>query len=356
MSDKMEIYTKLECIKNARDKIKHMEFLKKKIFKFYEYYQQEGENIDEYNKEMEELYREKMFHVEELRLIHTDINLMELVLKQSNEHKTFCVYETKKLYDDLLYSQKILDDIKLSLGIESDLIKEIQDNISLNPKEAEMLQSLFQKHTLPIHDALANNLNCNQTFQNLHHSLSKKSQQNALSFVDSQNQTNNEYKSIKKSTISQCEEAYNNAISNFAKDISPHPTPSSTNTFEGTYTKSGLKIENTRNFLLDKLSLNPLNVDSKSSTSMFNASYTFNSLNGLGSSNMSGTGSSMNSLVGSGSYMRPSSSVAFFRNQQPPPMKTCLSCHQQIHRNAPICPLCKAKSRSRNPKKPKKKF
>ena len=40
--------------------------------------------------------------------------------------------------------------------------------------------------------------------------------------------------------------------------------------------------------------------------------------------------------------------------QQPPPMKSCLSCHQQIHRNAPICPLCKAKSRSRNPKKPKK--
>lgn len=41
--------------------------------------------------------------------------------------------------------------------------------------------------------------------------------------------------------------------------------------------------------------------------------------------------------------------------QQPPPMKSCLSCHQQIHRNAPICPLCKAKSRSRNPKKPKRK-
>lgn len=42
--------------------------------------------------------------------------------------------------------------------------------------------------------------------------------------------------------------------------------------------------------------------------------------------------------------------------QQPPPMKSCLSCHQQIHRNAPICPLCKAKSRSRNPKKPKRKM
>lgn len=41
--------------------------------------------------------------------------------------------------------------------------------------------------------------------------------------------------------------------------------------------------------------------------------------------------------------------------QQPPPMKTCMSCHQQIHRNAPICPYCKAKSRSRHPKKPKRK-
>ena len=46
--------------------------------------------------------------------------------------------------------------------------------------------------------------------------------------------------------------------------------------------------------------------------------------------------------------------AAPFRHQTPP-MKSCLSCHQQIHRNAPICPLCKAKSRSRNPKKPRKK-
>ncbi|KAK4476226.1 hypothetical protein MN116_001435 [Schistosoma mekongi] len=38
---------------------------------------------------------------------------------------------------------------------------------------------------------------------------------------------------------------------------------------------------------------------------------------------------------------------------QYPPMKTCQACQQLIHRNAPICPLCKTKSRSRNPKKPK---
>ncbi|KAA0189871.1 Zinc finger C4H2 domain-containing protein [Fasciolopsis buskii] len=38
---------------------------------------------------------------------------------------------------------------------------------------------------------------------------------------------------------------------------------------------------------------------------------------------------------------------------QAPPMKTCQSCQQLIHRNAPICPLCKTKSRSRHPKKTK---
>ncbi|VDM26152.1 unnamed protein product [Hydatigera taeniaeformis] len=39
--------------------------------------------------------------------------------------------------------------------------------------------------------------------------------------------------------------------------------------------------------------------------------------------------------------------------QQQPPMKTCQACQQLIHRNAPICPLCKTKSRSRHPKRPK---
>ncbi|CAI4233405.1 unnamed protein product [Auanema sp. JU1783] len=42
-------------------------------------------------------------------------------------------------------------------------------------------------------------------------------------------------------------------------------------------------------------------------------------------------------------------------DHQSPPMKQCQSCFQQIHRNAPICPMCKSKSRSKNPKKPKRK-
>ncbi|CAL2033177.1 hypothetical protein CAEBREN_29697 [Caenorhabditis brenneri] len=42
-------------------------------------------------------------------------------------------------------------------------------------------------------------------------------------------------------------------------------------------------------------------------------------------------------------------------DHQSPPMKQCQSCYQQIHRNAPICPMCKCKSKSKNPKKPKRK-
>ncbi|CEF60407.1 Zinc finger, RING/FYVE/PHD-type domain and Zinc finger, C4H2-type family-containing protein [Strongyloides ratti] len=48
-------------------------------------------------------------------------------------------------------------------------------------------------------------------------------------------------------------------------------------------------------------------------------------------------------------------SIGKDNSHQSPPMKTCQSCLQQIHRNAPICPMCKSKSRSKNPKKPKRK-
>lgn len=42
------------------------------------------------------------------------------------------------------------------------------------------------------------------------------------------------------------------------------------------------------------------------------------------------------------------------RRQQPPPMKTCSTCQELIHRNAPVCPMCKTKSTSKQSKKPRK--
>ena len=45
-----------------------------------------------------------------------------------------------------------------------------------------------------------------------------------------------------------------------------------------------------------------------------------------------------------------SSLVSSMAASSGPPMKACASCQQQIHRNAPICPLCKARSRSAHSK------
>ncbi|KAK0394665.1 hypothetical protein QR680_000864 [Steinernema hermaphroditum] len=56
---------------------------------------------------------------------------------------------------------------------------------------------------------------------------------------------------------------------------------------------------------------------------------------------------------GSGLSSLPSFSKS--SDHQSPPMKTCQTCLQQIHRNAPICPMCKSKSRSKHPKKAKRK-
>uniref|UniRef100_A0A1I7Y0F7 C4H2-type domain-containing protein n=1 Tax=Steinernema glaseri TaxID=37863 RepID=A0A1I7Y0F7_9BILA len=56
---------------------------------------------------------------------------------------------------------------------------------------------------------------------------------------------------------------------------------------------------------------------------------------------------------GSGLSSMPSFSKS--SDHQSPPMKTCQTCLQQIHRNAPICPMCKSKSRSKHPKKAKRK-
>ena len=42
----------------------------------------EAKSLAEYKAELEQLVQEKMAHVEELRLIHADINMMESIIKQ----------------------------------------------------------------------------------------------------------------------------------------------------------------------------------------------------------------------------------------------------------------------------------
>ncbi|KAK2584055.1 hypothetical protein KPH14_006504 [Odynerus spinipes] len=243
------IFAKLEVLKEIRAKTVQLEKLKQRILQEVEQTEQEEKCLLEYKQEMDLLMQEKMAHVEELRQIHADINVMESVIHQAEKARNRS-RETAKLIHNSNY-QPLKHDIdrmrREVLGLErlpelyeteSDLISPelfVYSYFERPMQKAEWRVEVRGEDLLPPHS--------------LHHP--------------------------------------------------GHPGGSAP-------------------FLAPQ----PLQGPSKPEPRPLPPA--------------------------------PGPPAPTFR-QQPPPMKSCLSCHQQIHRNAPICPLCKAKSRSRNPKKPKKK-
>ncbi|TUE36587.1 Myotubularin-related protein 8 [Bagarius yarrelli] len=75
MSEEQEIMSKLENIKEIRNKTVQMEKLKARLRSEFATLESEEKHLREYKQEMELLLQEKMAHVEELRLIHADINV-----------------------------------------------------------------------------------------------------------------------------------------------------------------------------------------------------------------------------------------------------------------------------------------
>lgn len=186
--------------------------------------------LAQYKKEMELLLQEKMAHVEELRLIHADINSMESVIKQSIEDRCQHLNTAKQFYQDSLQLKEAINLLRTGLGL-----KKLSD---LQEEDERISASSFTAYA--------------------------------------------------SSTTSSS--SYFNPVSQSVSNLNFSPEVSF----------------------------------------------------GFGS------------VISQPAIQSISSSSTL--RQQPPPMKACLSCHQQIHRNAPICPLCKAKSRSVNPKKPKRKL
>ncbi|XP_062391520.1 zinc finger C4H2 domain-containing protein [Sardina pilchardus] len=221
MADEQDIMCKLENIKEIRNKTVQMEKLRSRLKIEFEALESEEKHLKEYKQEMELLLQEKMAHVEELRLIHADINVMENTIKQSENDLNKVLESTRRLHDEYKPLKEHVDALRKTLGLHRlpDLTEE-EDKLSLDYFEKQKAEWQTEPQDPPIPESLAAAAAAAQQLQ-----VSRKQ--------DSRQQ-------------------------------------------------------------------------------------------------------------------------ATFR-QQPPPMKACLSCHQQIHRNAPICPLCKAKSRSRNPKKPKRK-
>eukprot|EP00064_Thunnus_orientalis_P011758 superscaffoldBa00001733_g11789 len=229
MADEQEIMCKLENILEIRNKTIQMQKIKSRLKIEFEALESEEKHLKEYKQEMDLLLQEKMAHVEELRLIHADINVMESTIKQSENDLNKLLETTRRLHDEQDSTQResnegVCGDLKLSVAhlAASRVILPIRAHCNCISSYFEKQKAEWQKepHEPAIPESLA--------------AAAAAAQQLQVSRKQDARQT------------------------------------------------------------------------------------------------------------------------ATFR-QQPPPMKACLSCHQQIHRNAPICPLCKAKSRSRNPKKPKRK-
>ncbi|XP_014054222.1 hepatocellular carcinoma-associated antigen 127 isoform X1 [Salmo salar] len=226
MGDEQEIMCKLENIMEIRNKTVQMQKIKSRLKSEFESLESEEKHLKEYKQEMDLLLQEKMAHVEELRLIHADINVMESTIKQSENDLNKLLETTRRLHDEYKPLKEHVDALRMTLGLHRlPNLNEEEEKLSLDYFEKQKAEWQKEPHEPTIPESLA-----------------------AAAAAAQQLQVSRKQDARQTATFRQ------------------QPPP--------------MKVHSTH-----------------------------------------------------------------------PPMKACLSCHQQIHHNAPICPLCKVKSLSRkNPK------
>ncbi|XP_049985909.1 zinc finger C4H2 domain-containing protein isoform X3 [Alexandromys fortis] len=132
MADEQEIMCKLESIKEIRNKTLQMEKIKARLKAEFEALESEERHLKEYKQEMDLLLQEKMAHVEELRLIHADINVMENTIKQSENDLNKLLESTRRLHDEYKPLKEHVDALRMTLGLQRlpDLCEE-EEKLSL---------------------------------------------------------------------------------------------------------------------------------------------------------------------------------------------------------------------------------
>ncbi|XP_043829541.1 zinc finger C4H2 domain-containing protein isoform X2 [Dromiciops gliroides] len=132
MADEQEIMCKLESIKEIRNKTMQMEKIKARLKAEFEALESEERHLKEYKQEMDLLLQEKMAHVEELRLIHADINVMENTIKQSENDLNKLLESTRRLHDEYKPLKEHVDALRMTLGLQRlpDLCEE-EEKLSL---------------------------------------------------------------------------------------------------------------------------------------------------------------------------------------------------------------------------------
>ena len=310
------LMSKLRCLKEIREKTLQLERMRNQLRAEVDITENEEKCLAEYRKEMESLLSEKMAHVEELRQIHADINAMEIVIKQAEEDRNRHLENAKILNQECLPLKKTIDELRSDIGLHP-LPDLYEDDDKITPEffeKVSKLTSIPSWHTTTFQAGQSSDesvaLDTRNRFDiNLHdYSHSYHEPRSPLTPVNHQSSSS----SLSLTTAS---------VSALSTQMPHHQNLVHSAAIQRNVTATGQATDKSPGFQANAFALH--GITSKQSTS---------------------------SLMDGPRSMMPPSAL----RGQAPPMKSCQSCHQLIHRNAPICPLCKAKARSRNPKKGKR--
>ncbi|UYV77134.1 ZC4H2, partial [Cordylochernes scorpioides] len=101
----------------CRNRTIQIEKLKLRLRQEVDATEREEKCLQEYRHEMELLLQEKMAHVEELRQIHADINVMENIIKQAEEDRNQHLELAKQLHQEYKPIKELVDSLRDDIGL-----------------------------------------------------------------------------------------------------------------------------------------------------------------------------------------------------------------------------------------------
>ncbi|VUZ54947.1 unnamed protein product, partial [Hymenolepis diminuta] len=302
------------AIKKTREKSRQLSDVSNKLADAVGFFTKESLHINEYEAELEMLQQERLYHLEQLKLIEKDIEAVEQTIFEARIDKITTLKLAHKLSND--YS-KLLTEVN---HIRSDLgLMTLEDKRS--PEAVALIQTLPPSTTsIPLQINISDTPGGPPTSQYpkspqappqlppiLPPSTGNFDQEHIAAWFASFRQQRDQFDWSKQ----------------FPPEIGTENEQSPSSTRKGHSSSQSLRL----NDLMPR--------GGEGGRGMLPQSNVFSNI--------------------SGPPHPPSNQPPpSHPSQQVPPMKTCQACQQLIHRNAPICPLCKTKSRSRHPKRPAK--
>ncbi|KAI7688973.1 hypothetical protein SSS_08783 [Sarcoptes scabiei] len=126
------LMNKLEYLKEIRYRMQEIDRMRSSINEELDLINVEEKFLLEYRREMDSLYQEKMTHVEELRQIHSDMNMLENVMKQSEEDRNRRVDNVKRLHNTLQQMKEEMEKMRSEIGLPKSNENKKDDSIMID--------------------------------------------------------------------------------------------------------------------------------------------------------------------------------------------------------------------------------